>query len=65
MKPILILKSSTDEKQIELDSDDQFLHSIERFVNRIQAIKKIDADALNIKHHSKLITTMLYGGNEK
>ena len=65
VKPILILKSSTDEKQIELDSDDQFLHSIERFVNRIQAIKKIDADALNIKHHSKLITTMLYGGNEK
>lgn len=35
VKPALILKSSTDEKKIEVDADDQFLHSIEAFIQDI------------------------------
>lgn len=33
VRPTIILKSSIDEKQINLEEDDQFLHSIENFVH--------------------------------
>lgn len=59
VKPSIILRTSSDESNMELDADDQFLHSIERFMHKIQAAKKIDADILNIKHHSEFMTIML------
>ena len=34
--PELVVKSSSDEKKIRLEADDQFLHSIERFAEKIE-----------------------------
>lgn len=34
--PELIIKTSSDEKNIQLEADDQFLHSIERFAEKIE-----------------------------
>ncbi len=34
--PELVVKSSSDEKKIRLETDDQFLHSIERFAEKIE-----------------------------
>lgn len=59
VKPSIILRTSSDESKIELDADDQFLHSIQHFMNRIQTDKKVDADVLNIKNHSEFMAIML------
>ena len=55
IKPSLILRTSSDESKMELDADDQFLHSIERFLkeNRNEYIFK----------QSALISSILEGGD--
>ena len=35
VKPSLILRTSSDESKIELDADDQFLHSMQVFANKV------------------------------
>ena len=35
VKPTLILRTSSDESKIELDADDQFFHSISKFIDKI------------------------------
>ena len=39
VKPSLILRTSTGESAMELDADDQFLHSIERFMKSVDGSK--------------------------
>lgn len=55
VKPSLILRTSSDESKMELDADDQFLHSIERFLkeNRNEYIFK----------QSALVSSILEGGD--
>ena len=42
--PEITIRTSTDEKQITLAEDDQFLHSIELFVEKCRAAEKIAAE---------------------
>ncbi len=44
--PGLIMKSSSDEKKIWLEADDQFLHSIERFTDKIGDTSTTDNDSI-------------------
>ncbi len=60
IKPTLILKSSTDEKQIELESDDQFLHSIEKFITYITDLNKYSISD-NIMLQSMIIENIMRG----
>lgn len=57
VKPVLILKSSTDEKEIELDEDDQFLHSIEAFLQNMRTS--------SIQKQSVLLSQILEGSMVK
>ena len=44
VKPVLILRTSSDESKMYLEEDDQFLHSIQQFVNKAgSAIKRNDS----------------------
>lgn len=54
IKPSLILRTSSDESKMELDADDQFLHSIESFTYEAseQRIRKIKEQA-NLQHNIK------------
>ena len=36
IKPVMILRTSSDERKLELEADDQFLHSIQQFQETIQ-----------------------------
>lgn len=44
--PELIIKSSSDENKIKLNADDQFLHSIERFADKIGDTSTTDNDSI-------------------
>ena len=63
VKPTLILRTSSEENKIELDADDQFLHSIQQFASRMKADEKIDSFVMKIKYHSAIMTQMLQGGD--
>ncbi len=54
VKPSLILRTSSDESKMELDADDQFLHSIESFACEApeQRIRKIKEQA-NLQYNIK------------
>lgn len=63
VKPTLILRTSSDESKIELDADDQFLHSIEWFIHQVEVVKRGDFRTMKgIPLHSGIITEMLQGG---
>ena len=65
VKPTLILRTSSEEHKIELEADDQFLHSIQQFVSRVKAEEKADSAIMRIKYHSGIMTEMLQGGDLK
>lgn len=65
VKPTLILRTSSDENKIELEADDQFLHSIQQFANRVRANKRMDPPVMKIQRHSSIMTEMLQGGDLK
>ena len=44
VKPSLILRTSSDESKMELDADDQFLHSMQSFVNKVCKISTRNDD---------------------
>lgn len=65
MRPTLILRTSAEENKIDLEPDDQFLRSIQRFVSRVNAEEKIDSTVMRIKRHSAIMTEMLQGEDLK
>lgn len=63
VKPTLILRTSSDESKMELETDDQFLHSIEWFIHQVEVVKRGDFRAMkSIPLHSGIITKILQGG---
>ncbi len=65
VKPTLILRTSFEESKMELEADDQFLHSIQQFVSRVKAAEKADSTVMRIRYHSGIMTEMLEGGDLK
>lgn len=61
VKPTLILRTSSEESKMELEADDQFLHSIQEFVKRVEADEKVNSANGSIKKHSAIMTEMLQG----
>lgn len=61
VKPTLILRTSSEENKLELEADDQFLHSIQQFASRVQSAEKADSFVMKIKYHSAIMTQMLQG----
>lgn len=55
IKPKLILRFSTEEKQIELPAMDQFLYSIEDFKEKVQKTSKTNNQTKQIEKQSSLI----------
>lgn len=63
LRPTLILRTSSEEHKIELEADDQFLHSIQQFVSRVNTDEKADSAVMELKHHSGIMTEILQGGD--
>ena len=51
---------------MELETDDQFLHSIEWFIHQVEVVKRGDFRAMkSIPLHSGIITKILQGGTRQ
>ena len=61
VKPTLILRTSSEESKVELEADDQFLHSIQQFIKRVAVNEKVDSTVRRIEKHSGIMTEMLQG----
>ena len=56
IRPRLIRRTSSGETQMELEADDQFLHSIERFQNEIKASTKERTMPRKIREQAEAVT---------
>ena len=56
VRPRLILRTSSGETQMELEADDQFLHSIERFQNEIEASIQERTKPWKIRKQAEAVT---------
>lgn len=62
-EPELIIKTSSDEKKIILEADDQFLHSIERFADKIE--NRTITDNEQILRQARLVAQIREKGQMK
>lgn len=64
IKPMLILKSSTGEQKLELEADDQFLHSIKTFAAcaEFQRISEADQKTNRMRRQAAAVEAIRYGG---
>lgn len=61
--PQMILRTSSGETQVELEQDDQFLHSIERFADRTNTPKEREKACMEIRRQAKLQAAVRLGGD--
>lgn len=64
VRPSLVLRTSTGENAMELDADDQFLHSIERFMKSVEDTKAREEMYEAIKSQARLQRAVQAQGSE-